>query len=166
MSSCVREPQNRIQPLPRPGGPARQTSAQPGRAGASMDDDSACPGVPWERRRRGTLCFCYDLMLPSEICRSHSPLLRLRFFLHACRVPPAKKTFPRVRKLSKSAYIQVCPPITSCPSKPFVDRMRESFVEPGQIHRRFGLTTHTTHITHLFRRPRSRILGDDISPKF
>jgi hypothetical protein len=32
-----------------------------------MDDDPACPacpglpwGVPWERRRCGTFCFCYD----------------------------------------------------------------------------------------------------------
>jgi hypothetical protein len=33
ISSWVREPQKRTQPLPRPGGPARQTSAQPGRAG-------------------------------------------------------------------------------------------------------------------------------------
>jgi hypothetical protein len=60
VSSCVREPQRDTQPLPRPGGPARQTSAQPGRAGASMDDDPACPGLPWERRRCGTFCFCYD----------------------------------------------------------------------------------------------------------
>jgi hypothetical protein len=45
VSSCVREPQKRTQPLPRPGGPARQTSAQPGRAGASMEDDPSAVGA-------------------------------------------------------------------------------------------------------------------------
>jgi len=82
-SPCARASQKRSQPLSRPGGPARETSAQPGRAGINPEDDLSAVGAALEAlalpalkrvMRVETLSRSAKALLPPHKCGgSHRP---------------------------------------------------------------------------------------------